>query len=392
MTSIVERNKYEFQIGDFNNLILSIQSKELIPVLQEQLDWAEKRKENGFLDFSDKEMLIWYLHRRTHLDKKKQRSDRTIQEYGKELSLFVKNLLQYGSEIGLDIDNIIEGSLFKSLDSRHLRRYIEWLETKSPYVKKKGQYSQATLDRKTTIVKSFFIYLQSVGYIQEPIHEGFYLTGVRTEDRPNRDLGAEEVLFMMDSFKEQHHTIMFTIVHLLTTTGIRNEEFCTLKVGSLKVDKILGGYTIDIVGKGNKERTIPLKDKVVNSIHMFREARGLPPVEKANPTEPLFTTNRGNAYTPSYLSQYVTKEIVKLYEGLKNENEEKESKVTRITPHYFRHAFAIISRLNKVDVYDISRSLGHNHIKTTEIYLEKTFAKQSNAIHSWKPELFGEYI
>lgn len=387
MTSIVEVKNTDLQVEVLQNFIFD---KELVPVLQEHLDQAEKRKENGFLDFTDSEILLWYLNERKHLDETKDRSPKTVKEYGKELTMFVKQLLQYGNEIGLDIDYIIERSLFKTLDSRHLRKYHEWLKTKSPYVKKKGKYSPATLDRKTTIIKSFFAYLHKVGFISEPIHEGLYIAGIRNEERPNRDLGAEQVVFFLNSFREQQHPIMFAIVHILTTTGIRNEEFCTLKVSSLQEDKILGGYVLEVMGKGKKERTIPLKEKVVNSIHMFRFARGLPPVNKANPDDPLFTTNRGNAYSPSYLSQYVTKEIAKLYKGQKDEDG-NEKKVI-ITPHYFRHAFAIISRLNKVDVYDVMRSLGHERIETTEIYLAKTFAKQSNAIHSWKPEHFGEYI
>lgn len=394
MTSIIEVKKTDLQVEVLQKFIFD---KEMVPVLQEQLDQAEKRKENGFLDFSDSEILLWYLNERKHLDETKDRSPKTVKEYGKELTMFVKQLLQYGNEIGLDIDYIIEGSLFKSLDSRHLRRYQEWLKSESPYVKKKGKYSPATLDRKTTIIKSFFAYLHKVRYISEPIHEGLYIAGIRNEERPNRDLGAEQVIYFLDSFREQQHPIMFAIVHILTTTGIRNEEFCTLKVSSLKEDTILGGYTLDIVGKGKKERTIPLKGKVFNSIHMFRFARGLPPVEKSNPNDPLFTTNRGNAYSPSYLSQYVTKEISKLYvkqkvDGEEAQDEQEQVEIIRITPHYFRHAFAIISRLNKVDVYDIMRSLGHERLETTEIYLEKVFAKENHAIHSWKPELFGEYI
>lgn len=101
--------------------------------------------------------------------------------------MFVEQLLLHSAEIDLDVAYIIEGSLFKSLQSRHIRRYQEWLATKSPYVLRKGAYSAATLER--------------------------------------RDL---------------EHPIMFTIVHVLTTTGIRNEEFCTLQIKNLKVDGILG--------------------------------------------------------------------------------------------------------------------------------------------------------
>jgi len=64
----------------------------------------------------------------------------------------------------------------------------------------------------------------------------------------------------------------------------------------------------------------------------------------------------------------------------------------KITPHVFRHAFAIISKLNGVDIYDIMRSLGHEKIETTMIYLEKIFEKERHAIHAWKPDIFGDYI
>lgn len=58
----------------------------------------------------------------------------------------------------------------------------------------------------------------------------------------------------------------------------------------------------------------------------------------------------------------------------------------------FRHAFAIISHKSKVDIYQIMRSLGHEKIETTMIYLEKIFEKERHAIHGWNPEVFGEYI
>lgn len=60
-----------------------------------------------------------------------------------------------------------------------------------------------------------------------------------------------------------------------------------------------------------------------------------------------------------------------------------------VGPHTFRHAFAIISHLSKVDVYQNMRSTGHEKIGTTMIYLEKTFEKERHAIQAWKPDVFG---
>ncbi|MEK5071714.1 tyrosine-type recombinase/integrase [Sporosarcina sp. FSL K6-1508] len=369
-----------------NELKLAFQDTSTLPELQNRLDNAEKNGQPNFYDFTDPEMMKWFLFERRHLNRENDRSASTLREYERELVMFVEQLLLHSAEIDLDVAFIIEGSLFKSLQSRHIRRYQEWLATNSPYVLHKGAYSAATLERKTTIIKAFLTFLHESGYIQEPIHKGLRIASVRKDDRPNRDLGPLDVVTLLNTFRDLGHPVMFTIVHVLTTTGIRNEEFCTLQVMDLKVDGILGGYYLDILGKGNKRRHVPLKEKVVRSIRMFRHSRGLLPIEQAKPEEPLFTTNTGRAYSPSYLSQYVKKEISSLEHVILSDQ------TMKITPHVFRHAFAIISKINEVDIYDIMRSLGHEKIETTMIYLEKIFEKERHAIHSWKSNDFGDYI
>lgn len=381
MNALVQISKTEISIQEADWIQPSI-----LPFLQEKLDQAEKCRQKPFNDFSDVEMIQWYLLRREYLDTTKDRSEKTIQEYARELRQFVQQLIQYANEIDIDIEDVKEGSLFKSLDKRHIRRYQEWLAERSPYVKEKGSYSPATLARKTTVLKSFLHFLYDVGYITAPIHEGFYKATVRKDDRPNRDLGPLEVKELLDYFRARNHPVAFSIIHVLTTTGIRNQEFCKLTVKDIKKDTIRGGYYLDIHGKGNKKRQVPLREKTFASIRMFRYARGLDEIEVAEPNEPLFTTNTERPYSPSYLSQYLKKEIRKT--GLSF----VENRQTLITPHTFRHAFAIISRLSGADVYDIMRSLGHEKIETTMIYLEKLFERENHVIHRWSPEVFGEYI
>ena len=355
-------------------------------LLQERLDLAEKNQEKQFADFSDVEMIQWFLYRKEHLDRQHDKSLRTIKEYERELTQFVEQLVRYSEEIDIDMDYIIEGSLFKSLSPRHIRRYQEWLAERSPYVQKNGSYSPATLARKTTIIKNFLQFMYEVEYIHEPLHKGLFTATVRKDDRPNRDLGPQEVIQLLDHFRKINHPVAFAIIHILTTTGLRNEEFCKLQVRDLQYDSINGGYYLNVLGKGNKRRQIPLKEKILNSIRMFRNARGLEDLSVADKESPLVTTNTGKAYTPSYLSQYLSKMI-------------KETNLpfllhrsSPIGPHTFRHAFAIISHKSGVDIYQIMRSLGHEKIETTMIYLEKIFEKERHAIHGWNPEVFGEYI
>lgn len=353
--------------------------------LQQKIDAAEKGKQNSFDNFNDVEILMWYIHEQKHADAKNDRSNRTRKEYENELRLFIEHLLQHGHEIGVDIQYIEEGSLFKSLEPRHLRRYQEWLVSNSPYTQKGKTYSPATMARKTTILKSFFQYLYRMKYIQTDVARGLRIATVRKDDRPDRDLGPGDVVKALRAFRNIEHHVMFGIVLVLSTTGLRNEEFCQLKVGDVNNDRIRGGHYLDVTGKGNKKRQIPLKSKVYDSIRHFREARGLPSLTEADPTAPLFTTSRGTAFSPSYLISYMAKEFKKI-------EREMDGIEVKLTPHVFRHAFAITSRLNQVDVYDIMRSLGHEKLETTQIYLEKVFAREGHAINQWSNDALQGFV
>ncbi len=359
------------------------------------LDLAEQSEANHmprFEQFTDRDMVMWYLYHSKQLFSNRGRSNRSTLKYKAEIEQFLNYLLLYSEEIGIDIGEIKEGSLFRSLQPRHIRRYQEWLATDSPYVKKKKKVSQelqseeavgysiATLERKTTILKGFFKQLYENKYIHERLHDGFKSISVTSNDRPNRDMGPSEVLELLRYFEENNNPIMFALVHVLVTTGMRNEELCRLNVEHMRKDTIKGGYYLDVLGKGRKWRRIPLKDKVVVSIKKFREIRGLAPIEASEKTSPLFTTKTGNAYSPSYLVQVFKREFSKL-----------ESERV-ITPHIFRHAFAIISHINGADLYTVSKSLGHEKIETTIIYMEKVLETDQHAVHEWDSDSFGGYI
>ncbi|WP_447403042.1 tyrosine-type recombinase/integrase (plasmid) [Lysinibacillus sp. fkY74-1] len=355
---------------------------------------SETKNMPRFEYFTDRDMVLWYLYHSKQLYSNRGRSTRSTLKYKAEIEQFLNYLLLYSDEIGVDISEMKENSLFKSLQPRHIRRYQEWLATNSPYVKKKIRekdaqelqkqatvgYSIATLERKTTILKGFFKQLYENKYIHERLHDGFKSISVTSNDRPNRDMGPSEVLELLRYFEENNNPIMFALVHVLVTTGMRNEELCRLNVEHMRKDMIKGGYYLDVLGKGGKWRRIPLKDKVVVSIKKFRGIRGLAPIEAAEKTSPLLTTKTGNAYSPSYLDQVFKREFSKL-----------ESERV-ITPHIFRHAFAIISHINGADIYKIMKSLGHEKIETTIIYMEKVLETDQHAIHEWKEISFEGYI
>ncbi|TKG99034.1 integrase, partial [Peribacillus simplex] len=77
-------------------------------------------------------------------------------------------------------------------------------------------------------LRIFKKFLFESGYITEPIHEGFFKINIRKDYRPNRDLGPKEAIQLLGYFREINHPIVFSIIHILTMTGMRNEEFTRL--------------------------------------------------------------------------------------------------------------------------------------------------------------------
>ncbi|MGR5878851.1 hypothetical protein ACT7DO_01475 [Bacillus pacificus] len=144
MIDLILNNK-NLQVSEWKK---KIQDSSSIHLLQERLDLAEKNQEKRFADFSDVEMIQWFLYRKEHLNRQHDKSTRTIKEYERELTQFVEQLVQYSKEIDIDMDYIIEGSLFKSLSPRHIRRYQEWLAERSPYVQKEWIVLPSNLGQK----------------------------------------------------------------------------------------------------------------------------------------------------------------------------------------------------------------------------------------------------
>jgi integrase/recombinase XerD len=83
-----------------------------------------------------------------------------------------------------------------------------------------------------------------------------------------------------------------------------------------------------------------------------------------------------------YLSSYVSRIISETKLPFLEKHE------SRISAHNFRHHFAIFSAQNGAPIYYISRTLGHESIKTTELYLEKHIDKENNVAHFWDQNKF----
>ena len=142
------------------------------------------------------------------------------------------------------------------------------------------------------------------------------------------------------------------IIETLYSCGLRVSELINLKLSNLYFEE---GF-IKVIGKGNKERLIPLNKKVIKEIKYYlQDRRKLPAIAK-EAQNILFLNRRGKRLTRVMIFTIV-KQLAKKAGIKKN-----------ISPHTFRHSFASHLVDGGADLRAVQEMLGHESIITTEIY------------------------
>lgn len=142
---------------------------------------------------------------------------------------------------------------------------------------------------------------------------------------------------------------------LLFDTGMRNAELCQLKLSDIK------NTYIDIMGKGRKERHVPITPIINKALIQYMRVRSEYIKDKwGYETEYLLLSQKGRKLTIE------TTERIVLEAGL---NAGVRAEV-RISPHTCRHYYAQAQLRNGCDLFTVSRLLGHSNINITKTYLQ----------------------
>ncbi|KZE67964.1 integrase [Fictibacillus phosphorivorans] len=373
---LIKNSKNELTTNRFNSSrdISTLTSLMVDNSMFKQLnDVIDESGENDFSSFNDLEMIYFYVHQQKDLNDNKNRMENTKKEYVRDLLIFYKQILEQSNQIELSIEAFEEYQILKRLSHRNIRKYQEWIK-QAPLGKSGKPYAVATLNRKMVIIKGFFYFLYSNGYISLPLHEKMLSSNVRASDRPDKEMSSVEFLLLLRYFK--NHPILYSLISVLGTTGLRVQELCKLRVCDLSY--VDGGYWLKVMGKGRKEREVLIHENVLETIKAFRQRRRVKLKLDRSDTSPLFTTAKGKAYTYKYLSNYITQKINAA------DIDFIRMRSTPITCHTFRHCFALISAEQGAELLAIKESLGHSDIKTTMIYLQRKMARKNNAAHTWK--------
>ncbi|MFI3322582.1 MAG: site-specific tyrosine recombinase/integron integrase [Rikenellaceae bacterium] len=166
-------------------------------------------------------------------------------------------------------------------------------------------------------------------------------------------LTSEEVHKMLDSIdlSEPLAHRNRAILELLYSSGLRVSELIELKLSDLFFES---GY-LRVVGKGDKERLVPVGAAAIKAVNLYREERRVSVID-AKHQNYLFLNRRGKR-----ISRVMVFNIVK--EVASSAGIEK-----KVSPHTFRHTFASLLIKGGADIRALQQMLGHESIVTTEIY------------------------
>lgn len=142
------------------------------------------------------------------------------------------------------------------------------------------------------------------------------------------------------------------ILETLYATGLRVSELVNLKLGDLHLPMNL----IQTIGKGDKERIIPISDVAVDWLNQYMKTTRVQLLDGKSNTEYLFLNAHGRQLTRQAIWQMIKKYVNQA--GIKR----------HVTPHTLRHSFATHLLENGADLRIVQELLGHSDISTTQIY------------------------
>ena len=284
---------------------------------------------NGFMMIGQ---FLDYLHH------ERNRSEQTVQSYEKDLRFFESYYKRLDSHLSWD-----------SVDADIIRGWMESMMDKGN--------TATSINRRLSALRSFFRFALCRGLVsRDPAHA---VKGPKKSKPLPQFLKESEMDELLDGDGMWRDDIFDdlrarTILVTFYATGMRLSELTGLDVAS--VDFV--NKQVKVSGKGNKQRLIPFGEELETELRhyicmcdsLFGGGAGA-----------LFVTDKGTRMTQAQVRNVVKKNLSRV------------STLKKRTPHVLRHTFATAMLNNGSGLESVKKLLGHESLKTTEVYTHATF-------------------
>tara|TARA_B100001059_G_C17827925_1_gene582675 strand:+ start:2118 stop:3029 length:912 start_codon:yes stop_codon:yes gene_type:complete len=273
----------------------------------------------------------WIDKFKIYLESEKRLSIHTCKNYMRDLEVFFifceeKNL-QLWSDIDAEDIRMFSASQFrKGLNPKSIQRSI-------------------------SSIRALFRYL-----VREKVIKNNPAQGIRppkTEKKLPENLDADTITKLLD-IKDTNPIALRdkAILELLYSSGLRLAELVNLDI----TDIDLTDATVNVIGKGNKERIVPIGRYAIKAIIQWLNCKKI-----TNDNNALFVSNRGDRLSHRSIQSRI------------NYWAKKQGITTNVYPHLLRHSFATHLLESSHDLRGVQELLGHANISSTQIYTHLDF-------------------
>ena len=282
-----------------------------------------------------------------YISSEKRFSKHTIKAYNNDLSAFNKYL-----------ESEYELQQLEKASSDMIRSWVVALMENGD--------SPITINRRISTLRSYYKYLTSNMLLDtNPVSQ---IKAIKTPGRIPKFIDKDSLNLLIDEeeidndFKSSRDKL---IIDLLYSTGLRLSELLSLTEHSVNEEL----KVIKVVGKRNKERLIPLSDKLIERINKHIELK-----HKVfeNPDFGLIVSNAGKKSYPKLIYRIISQSLSGITKGKRS-------------PHVLRHSFATHMLNNGADLNTIKELLGHANLSATQVYTHNTIDQLKSIYSSAHP-------
>lgn len=285
-----------------------------------------------------------------YLKYQKRYSRHTIISYETDLQAF-----------SLFLENQYEETAIKEIKPAFIRTWLASL-------KELGNTSK-TINRKISALKTFFKYQIRNGFLENSPMQ--VISSPKNAKRLPQFVDKKDIetLFNYVEFSDDWQgATERLILQIFYNAGIRQAEL----IGLMQSQVDIHNSTIKVLGKGNKERIIPISTRLRTDIVKYIELKKLQFPQ--NEISSLLLNKKGKKLTPRYVY-----DVVKKYLSMVTTIEKK-------SPHILRHSFATHLTNNGADINAIKELMGHSSLAATQIYTHNSIEKLKEAFNKAHPK------
>jgi integrase/recombinase XerD len=260
---------------------------------------------------------------------------------------------------------------WKSVDLRHLMAFLDHERKRALANQPKEstrRLSSESVYLEIAALRAFYRFAEGEKLLPANVAE--YLSLPRRWQRLPKALTSQEIekLLTPETPETPHNLCDQAVLELAYASGLRLAELRGARLEHLHLD---AGF-INVIGKGNKERVVPLGRKAVAALKRYIET-ARPQLVRPRSTGNIFLTRRGTSFAHVTLWLRVKQRVRRA--GIER----------NVTPHMLRHSFATHLLEHGADLRVIQELLGHASIATTEVYTHVTGSRLREVHRKYHP-------